>query len=135
MPTRGELAYALKAAVCVLRAGNDATGLMPIVDETLQQSYAEGLVPRNLPIDADLEGRTRVSLTVWHYAAGLKRARQRAGMSARKLGLAAGLSPSYVSYLESARRRPSVDALESLAFAMGIPLSVLIKDCEEASVG
>ena len=132
-PTRGELAYALKAAVCVIRHGSDPTGLLVVVDETLQRSYAEGLVPRDLPASTEAEGRTKISLSLWHYAAGIKRAREKKGLSMRRLCAAAGFSHGYVSYLESARRRPSLDTLEALAFAMEMSLSELIRECEEGT--
>lgn len=48
------------------------------------------------------------------------------GMKQRELALEAGLSESYLSLLEKGKREPSLSALEALAKALGVPLSVLV---------
>lgn len=56
----------------------------------------------------------RVSL----FADGLKKLRERRGVSARALSLEAGLSASYVSKIESGQVKPSVEAFAYLMKAL-----------------
>ena len=60
------------------------------------------------------------------YAKGLSLARNRAGISKRGLALKAGLDPSYVAHIEAGRRKPSLDAIEAIARALGIAVPLLM---------
>jgi transcriptional regulator with XRE-family HTH domain len=55
----------------------------------------------------------------------LKEVRAAKGLSARKLGLEAGLAPAAVGHYESGRRIPRKNALIALAKALGLPPAVL----------
>jgi len=64
-------------------------------------------------------------------AKGLKRARERAHLSQRKLATKAGLDASYIAMLEGGKRKPSTEAIEKLADALGMPSSLLLLLCAE----
>lgn len=49
-----------------------------------------------------------------------------------ELADAAGLHFTYVSSVECAKRNVSIDAMERLAVALGLPLSRLLLDLKEA---
>ena len=53
------------------------------------------------------------------FAEGVRKLRERQGVSARSLSIQAGLSPSYVSKIESGQTKPSVDAFARLMAAVG----------------
>jgi transcriptional regulator with XRE-family HTH domain len=59
-------------------------------------------------------------------AAGLRRARQRAGITLADLARRAGVGKSTLSELESGTGNPSLETLWSLAGALGIPASRLL---------
>lgn len=59
-------------------------------------------------------------------AAGLRRARQRAGMTLTELARRADIGKSTLSELESGNGNPSLETLWSLAGALGIPVSRLL---------
>lgn len=56
----------------------------------------------------------------------IKFCRQQRNMTQPQLAEQASLSASYISVLEQGKRDPSLSALESIAQALQIPLSVLI---------
>jgi transcriptional regulator with XRE-family HTH domain len=56
-----------------------------------------------------------------NYGKAVKIARAVAGMSQRELALEAKLDASHISLIEKGERKPSVDALQRLAKALGIP--------------
>jgi transcriptional regulator with XRE-family HTH domain len=66
-----------------------------------------------------------------NYASGIRRARERAGMSKRKLAHRAGFNPSYVGLLESGKRLPSLEALATIAEATVVPMGLLMLMCAE----
>ncbi len=66
-----------------------------------------------------------------NYARGLKKARERAGLSQRKVAQLAGFDASYINHLEAGDRKPSLEALENLAGSLGVPLSVFLLMCAE----
>lgn len=68
---------------------------------------------------------------IMNYATGLRRAREQAGLSKRKLASLAQFDPSYITHLESGKRKPSLDALEAIAGSLGIPMSVLLLMCAD----
>lgn len=64
-----------------------------------------------------------------NYAAGIRRARERAGLSKRQLALRAGFDASYVGLLESGKRSPSLDAMEVIARITKVPMGLLMLMC------
>jgi len=52
--------------------------------------------------------------------------RKARGLKQYELATFAGLSESYLSLVEKDKREPSLSALEGIASALGVPLSVLI---------
>jgi transcriptional regulator with XRE-family HTH domain len=66
-----------------------------------------------------------------NYAKGLKRARAQAGLSQRKLAQLAGFDASYINHLEAGNRKPSLEGLESLSHALGLPMGVFLLMCAE----
>jgi len=56
----------------------------------------------------------------------IKFVRNQRGLTIPKLAKKAGLSTSYVSLLENNARDPSLSALQKIAGALSVPLSVLI---------
>lgn len=65
------------------------------------------------------------------YGRGLKKARKSTDLSQRRLARLAGFDASYVSQLEAGKRKPSLEALEKLANALGMPESVLLLMCAD----
>jgi transcriptional regulator with XRE-family HTH domain len=66
-----------------------------------------------------------------NYAAGIKKAREHANLSKRKLASLAGFDTSYIGLLESGKRVPSLEALESIAKATMTPMGLLLLLCAE----
>jgi transcriptional regulator with XRE-family HTH domain len=66
-----------------------------------------------------------------NYASGIRKAREHAGLSKRKLASRAGFNASYVGLLESGKRMPSLDALETISGATKIPMGLLMLMCAE----
>lgn len=66
-----------------------------------------------------------------NYAKGLRRARERAHLSQRKLASKAGLDASYITMLEGGKRKPSIESVEKLAEALEMPSSLLFLLCAE----
>jgi transcriptional regulator with XRE-family HTH domain len=60
------------------------------------------------------------------FAANLKAARARRQMSQEALAAKAGLSTSFISMLENARRSPPLDTLEALSAALHVKPSSLL---------
>jgi transcriptional regulator with XRE-family HTH domain len=57
----------------------------------------------------------------------LRERRTRAGMTQQALAERAGLSVSFVSFLESGRKKGSLETYQRLARALGIPLADLFR--------
>jgi transcriptional regulator with XRE-family HTH domain len=66
-----------------------------------------------------------------NYAKGLRRAREQAGLSQRKLAQLAGFDASYINHLEAGDRTPSLEGLEKLARGMEVPVGVLLLMCTD----
>lgn len=49
--------------------------------------------------------------------------REEAGLSQEKLGIATGLSQTYISGIENGTRNPSIKTLDKLAKALGVSIS------------
>lgn len=65
------------------------------------------------------------------FAENLRQARLAKGWSQMVLAEAAGLHFTYVSSVEGAKRNVSIDAMERLAKAVGVPLSDLLQAFEK----
>lgn len=65
------------------------------------------------------------------FAVNLRQARLAKGWSQMVLADAAGLHFTYVSSVECAKRNVSIDAMERLARALGVPLSKLLLDLKD----
>ena len=61
-------------------------------------------------------------------AAQLRLRRLRAGLTLEELAEAAGISVSFLAYLEANKKRPSLDTLARLAGALKIPVSVFFRE-------
>lgn len=64
------------------------------------------------------------------FARVIRRHRLELGISQEELAHSAGLSPRYVSLLETVKHRPSLATMEALARRLGMPLSTLIREAE-----
>lgn len=67
-----------------------------------------------------------------NYGSALRISRAARGFSQKKLAVAADLTPSYVSLIESGRRVPTMPVLEALAKALKIPLHLIVLLASEA---
>jgi len=61
----------------------------------------------------------------------IKRLRTETGLSQRELAEAAGLTPSFLSLIESGEREPSLATIRSLAKALKTPAEIVIWDAVE----
>ncbi len=62
------------------------------------------------------------------FARNLRRLRREIGMSQEALGVESGLTQSYVSGVEAGKRNPSLDAIGTIAAAMGFPVAKLFEE-------
>lgn len=61
------------------------------------------------------------------YSAGIRSARERAGLSQADLAKRSGRSQSSLSMIESGRRRPTIETVEAVANGLGVsPLVVYL---------
>jgi transcriptional regulator with XRE-family HTH domain len=60
----------------------------------------------------------------------LRKAREKAGLSQEKLGFESGYHPTYISQLERGLKSPTLKAIFSLAKALGVRPSSLLKNVE-----
>lgn len=60
-------------------------------------------------------------------ATNLRQGRARLEWSQEELAAQAGISQTYVSQMESAQRRASIDVLDQLAAALGVEVAELLK--------
>lgn len=67
------------------------------------------------------------------YARVLRQRRLAAGLSQEELAGRAGLSPRYVSLLETRKHQPTLATLQALAHVLDLRLSDMIREVEEAS--
>ena len=66
-----------------------------------------------------------------NYAAAIKALRQTAGLSKRRLATLAGVHATYITHIESGKKKPSLDVLEQLAQALGVKMSRVVRLAEE----
>jgi transcriptional regulator with XRE-family HTH domain len=67
----------------------------------------------------------------WLFALNMRRLRNSAGLSQEKLAALAQLHPNYVGSVERAERNISIDNIEKIAKALGVPLSALVSPMAE----
>ena len=66
------------------------------------------------------------------FATNLRQERLAKNWSQMELAEASGLHFTYVSSVECAKRNVSIDAMERIAVALGLPLSRLLLDLKDA---
>ncbi|MEJ2031084.1 MAG: helix-turn-helix transcriptional regulator [Maritimibacter sp.] len=64
------------------------------------------------------------------FAKTLRRHRKALGLSQEELAFRAGLSVSFLSYLETRRRQPSLTVLDALCRELGISLATLAEEID-----
>lgn len=67
------------------------------------------------------------------FARALRGRRLRVGLTQETLAERAGLHPTYVSMIETAKKVPTMDAAQRLAKGLGIKLSKLVAEAESAN--
>jgi transcriptional regulator with XRE-family HTH domain len=70
-----------------------------------------------------------------YFGATLRKTRERAGISLRRIAEATGISPTYLSDVEHGRRMPSREIIGKLAEAMELPVGELLKSDPRESLG
>jgi len=60
------------------------------------------------------------------FAANMKRLRLGKGLSQENLAAAARLHPNYIGSVERHERNISIDNMEKIAAALGVPISILL---------
>ncbi len=61
-----------------------------------------------------------------NYGKGMMVARTKAGMSKRQLAKMVGVDASFITHIETGRRKPSLDTMEKVAEVLGVPMPVLM---------
>jgi XRE family transcriptional regulator, regulator of sulfur utilization len=69
------------------------------------------------------------------FGAVLKKHRQAKGLSQEALAEKADIHPTHVSLIERCERNPSLNVAKSLATALGLSLTSLIREAEESQAG
>lgn len=72
--------------------------------------------------------KLKPSATRKHFALNLRKAREGLGLSQEALADAAGLHRTYVGSVERGERNISIDNIERLALALGIPPASLLEE-------
>lgn len=67
------------------------------------------------------------------FGRGVRRHRQRAGLTQERLAELAGLHPTYVSMVETAKKVPTLEAALRLAKGLGMKLSKLVAEAETSA--
>jgi transcriptional regulator with XRE-family HTH domain len=65
----------------------------------------------------------------------VRRRRQALGVSQEALAELAEIHPMHVGYIERGQRSPSIDVAEQLAWALGVPIAVLMAEAEQERGG
>lgn len=68
-----------------------------------------------------------------HVARRLCEERERQKLSRNRLSEMAGLSRQMITFVEREERNPSLETLFRITVALGLPLSRIIKEAEEAA--
>ena len=61
-----------------------------------------------------------------NYGKGIRIARALAGVRQKQLAMLADVDPSHISMIEKGKRHPSLDVLERLSSALGMPQDLLV---------
>ena len=64
------------------------------------------------------------------FARAVRRHRLRTGLTQESLAERAGLHPTYVSMIETAKKVPTMEAAQRLAKGLGVKLSKLVAEAE-----
>lgn len=78
------------------------------------------------------EKRKKATPSRIRFAERLREARDRRGWTQEQLGEAANLSWNYIGQVERKERNISIDNMDRLAEALGVPLADLLRDPEPA---
>ncbi|WP_159806756.1 helix-turn-helix domain-containing protein [Litoreibacter roseus] len=68
------------------------------------------------------------------YARTLREKRKAANLSQEELAFRTDLSMSYISFLETCRRQPTLTVMDAICRELGIPLAEFVSDVERAAV-
>jgi transcriptional regulator with XRE-family HTH domain len=93
---------------------------------------------RNSRIDGFVQDDPNSTRPIMDYGKALRIARAMAGLQQKQLADLAGMNSSHVSLIEMGKRKPSVQALERLCKALGIPnhlFMLLGAEARELNVG
>lgn len=64
----------------------------------------------------------------------IRRVRSRRGMSMAEVAKEANISSAYMSILEAGKRDPSMGVVKAIAYAMRVPVTVLVAPLEDQDV-
>jgi transcriptional regulator with XRE-family HTH domain len=62
----------------------------------------------------------------------LREERRRAGLSLERLGEKAGVTGAFIAHIEAERKRPTLETLAKLAWALDLPVSELLSQADGA---
>jgi len=68
------------------------------------------------------------------YAKTLREKRRAAGLSQEELAFRTGLSMSYISFLETCRRQPTLTVMDAICRELGISLTEFVSEVERAAL-
>lgn len=66
------------------------------------------------------------------FAGVLRRRRKEAGLSQEELAFRSGLSPSYVSFLETRRRQPTLTVMAAICAELDMSIAEFVSEVEAA---
>lgn len=72
------------------------------------------------------KGRTHLSTITNRLGTTIRQVRSKRGLTQREAALLAGLSGSYWALIEQGKRDPSLQVIERIGKALGLPISLLV---------